>query len=218
MKKGFGVIFDIDGVLVDSAELHLRAWEELGKELGISFSREFFDSVFGQHNNAIIPRWVGRSLTEDEYQSIVQRKEELFRFIAQKELKAMPGAVELVRELHEAPFLLAIGSSAPQKNVAFIMELLGITPFFDAVSSGDDVRHGKPDPEVFLVAARKLGLASTFCVVIEDAPQGIEAALRAGSKVVALTSSRPREELRQAQLIVDSLSELSPAVLQKILE
>ncbi len=125
------------------------------------------------------------------------------------------GDLEAVAEVID--FALAVGSSGPSPNVELILKFLGAADKFTALSTGDEVRHGKPDPEVFLIAARKLGLPPDQCVVIEDAPQGVKAGLAAGAKVIAVTSTKPREELQEAHLVVDSLAELSAERLRELL-
>jgi beta-phosphoglucomutase-like phosphatase (HAD superfamily) len=127
--------------------------------------------------------------------------------------------VELVAALHAAGFGVAVGSSAPRENVAPAIDRLGARDCFSAVVTGSDVQHGKPDPQIFLVAAQRLGVPPARCVVIEDAPVGIVAAAAAGMACVGLASTgRTREMLGKAQLVVDALSELSPQVLRQVIE
>ncbi len=211
MVKQLGVIFDMDGVLVDSTEAHYVAWCGLGEEIGMTCTRGIFESTFGMHNRQIIPLWLERELSDEELDRFSHRKEEIYRELAPSSIAALPGARELIRALaEESDFALAVGSSAPRANVDLVLEILGAADSFTAFSTGDEVRRGKPDPEVFLLAARKLGLPPGRCVVIEDAPQGVKAGIAAGAKVVAVTSTKPAAELREAHLVVDSLAELDP--------
>ena len=204
----WGVIFDMDGVLVDSGRAHFEAWSELGDEIGVPFTPEFFQQTFGMHNGQILPLWLGERYDQSKLEELALRKETLYRQRAAATMLPLPGAIELVKALHQSGARLAVGSSGPLLNVALILQVLGIEPYFHALSTGDDVTHGKPHPEVFLVAAERLGLTSDRCVVVEDAPQGIEAARRAGMKVLAVTSSRSRQEL-EADLVVDCLTQVS---------
>jgi HAD superfamily hydrolase (TIGR01509 family) len=119
------------------------------------------------------------------------------------------GAETLINDLEDKGFLLAIGSSAPRENIDFICSKVPLLQQFDACVAGEDVPRGKPAPDTFLKAAEKLSLAPNRCVVVEDAVQGIEAAKAAAMRVVALTTTRSREDLLQADLIVDSLAELT---------
>ncbi len=212
-----GAIFDMDGVLVDSGEAHRAAWQQIGEEHGVPFGPDVFERTFGMHNNQIIPLWLGQEVDRREVDRLAGRKEVIYRELAPRLTVALPGCIELVQALRDAGFRLAVGSSGPLQNIELILEQLQLRSHFDAISSGEDVVHGKPDPQVFLVAAQRLGLPPAGCVVVEDAPQGVEAARRAGMAVVAVTSSRPRHALRDASLVVDALSELSPARLQQLL-
>jgi HAD superfamily hydrolase (TIGR01509 family) len=213
-----GAIFDMDGVLVDSAELHYRAWSRLGEELGAPHPREVFERTFGMHNRQIIPIWLGRELPPDELEALSVRKEALYREAAAAGIAPLEGVIDLIGSLWRSGFALAVGSSGPLANVELILDALGVRDRFTALSTGDDVTHGKPDPEVFIKAARKLGLPPERCAVIEDAPQGVEAGLRAGARVVAVASTRPARELRAAHLVVSSLAELDAPRLRRVIE
>jgi beta-phosphoglucomutase len=212
-----GIIFDMDGVLIDSAEAHFHAWHTLGQEIGVPHTREFFNSTFGMHNNQIMPAWLGQDLPEAESQRLAARKETLFREVVSKHLVPLPGATEFVTAAHEAGFLCAVGSSGPRKNVETALDLLGIRQLFHHLSTGDDVQEGKPHPEVFLKAAQGLGLPPFRAVVIEDAPQGVAAGLAAGCRVIGLTTSRPADDLCGAHLLASSLAALSMAQVERLL-
>jgi beta-phosphoglucomutase family hydrolase len=213
----WGVIFDMDGVLVDSSQAHLDAWVELGRRHSRPFTPALFERTFGMHNAQILPLWIGPDCSEHKLQLLADEKEELYRSLARKVIQPLEGAVELVRQLAAAEVRLAVGSSGPYANVSLILEILGLRDCFSVLSTGDDVSHGKPHPEVFLKAAERLRLSSRRCVVVEDAPQGIEAARAAGMAVVAVTSSRSADQL-PADLVVDSLSQLSVEGLRSLVE
>lgn len=213
-----GAIFDMDGVLVDSAEAHYEAWCLLGDEVGKEHPREFFEKTFGMHNREIIPIWLGPEVPRDEVERLSVLKEALYRKVAAETLKPLDGSVDLVRALGADGFLLAVGSSGPPENVQLVLEVLQLGDLFSALSTGADVREGKPDPEVFLKAAEKLGIPPAQCVVFEDAPQGVEAGLRAGSRVIAVSSTRAPEELSEADLVVSSLARLEPATVRDVLQ
>ena len=218
MTEQLGVIFDMDGVLVDSTEAHYAAWCGLAEEIGVTCTRAIFESTFGMHNRQIIPLWLEREFPDDELDRLSRRKEEIYREVAPTSITALPGVRELIDALaRESDFTLAVGSSGPKPNIELILDFLGAADHFAALSTGDEVRHGKPDPEVFLIAARKLELSPSRCVVIEDAPQGVAAGIAAGAKVVAVTSTKPAEDLREAHLVVNELSELSPERLRSLL-
>ena len=207
------VIFDMDGVLVDSNAGHFEAFKRVGDSLGVPFSREMLTRTFGMHNNQIFPLWLGGELSQENISELALQKESIYREIVGSTLTAIPGAVNLVAELHAVGIPLAVGSSGPRANVELAVNTLRLAPYFSALITGDDVVHGKPAPDVFLKAAAQLNMDPKNCLVIEDAPQGVEAALAAGMKVIAITTSKPREALRAAHLIIDSFAELNAATL-----
>jgi len=213
-----GAVFDVDGVLVDSAECHYRAWSRLGAELGVPHPREVFESTFGMHNRQIIPLWLGDRALAEDIDALGARKESYYREEAAHSLEPLPGVLALIDDLASAGFLLAVGSSAPRANVELVLDVLGVRGRFQALSTGDDVRHGKPHPEVFDKAIARLGTAPERSVVIEDAPQGIEAGLAAGARVIAVASSRPIRELSRAHLAVESLELLDAERVRRLIE
>ena len=212
-----GVIFDMDGVLVDSAEAHYQAWCELGKEVGKPHPREFFKRTFGMHNREIIPLWLGDRVPAEEVERLSVLKEALYRQIAARTIVPMDGILGLIDALREDGFRLGVGTSGFRENVNLVLKVMGRPDCFDAIVTGEDIREGKPDPEVFLKAIEKLGLRPEQCAVVEDAPQGVAAALAAGARAVAVTSTRRPEELKDAHLVVGSLRELSPRRLREVI-
>ena len=208
----------MDGVLIDSYEGHFVAWQALASECGRTFPRDLFAETFGMHNGQILPMWLGADARDLDLGVLSARKETLFRELAGDRLQPLEGAVELVRALADEGFRLAVGSSAPRANVDFVLGVLGLAGSFAGAATGDDVTDGKPHPEVFLKAAQVLELPPSRCVVIEDAPQGVDSGLAAGAKVVALTSTRPHAELQHAHRVVDQLSALTPNALRELLE
>ncbi|MSR70169.1 MAG: HAD family phosphatase [Phycisphaerales bacterium] len=218
----FAAIFDLDGTLVDSCDCHQRAWAALGDSLGIQVSREFFFRFFGRPNPPIIKALFAEAGRDEPSSALIQslaiHKEEIFRALVGAAFPLMPGTHALLNALHCSGWLLAIGSSAPPTNVQFMLNGIAATSPFAAVVSGDCVPHGKPHPDVFLEAARRLKLLPTDCIVIEDAAPGVEAAHRAGMKCVALCSAgHTHEELRAADLIINHLDELTPSRLQSLI-
>jgi beta-phosphoglucomutase len=211
------VIFDMDGVLVDSSEAHFRAWAAVGAEIGVSYTRELFDRTFGMHNRQTIPLWLGRSVPDEEIRGLALRKESHYREEARQSLRAIPGAVDLVNRLAQNGFRLAVGSSGPAANISLGLELLGISSYFHGLSSGDQVKEGKPHPAIFLNAAKVLNVEPSACIVIEDAPQGVEAAHRAGMKAVALPTSRPPDALAAADWVVAGHEDITPDALRRLL-
>ncbi len=203
-----GALFDLDGVLVDSSQFHYESWVRLGEEVGFVMTPEFFRRTFGQRNDAIIKQLVPHA-TEEQIAQWGERKEALYREVARGRLQPLPGAVELLRGLKAAGFRCALASSTPRVNIAFAIEQLGLSDVFHAFVGAEDVTKGKPDPEVFLTAAQRIGVPPERCVVFEDAVAGVIAAKRAGMKCIAVTTTNPREALSEADLVVDSLAEVT---------
>ncbi len=213
------VIFDMDGVLVDSLGAHFQAWKRFAEEMGVGLTEEEFADLFGRTNRDIFEaRWPGL-VPPDEVDYWDRWKEERYREVLREHFPAMDGARELVRALAEAGFRLAIGSSGPPENVRVALEEFGAGTFEASVSAAD-VTHGKPHPEVFLKAAESLGVAPAACAVIEDAPAGVEAAVRAGMTPVALAGTADRATLaaRGAACVVDTLRDLSPEAIAALID
>lgn len=217
-SEKLGVIFDMDGVLVDSNLPHFEAFQVMAQRLGKPFTRELWERSIGMHNNSIFPMWLGEGLTPERIQELADEKEALYREQAGSSLKAVDGVHELLEVLkRHGGFKLAVGSSGPRQNVALAIKILGAEKVFDTVVTGHDVKHGKPAPDIFLKAGQGLGLEPSRCLVIEDAPQGIKAAIAAKMRVVGLTTSKPAKELYEATVVVNSLRELTPARISEIL-
>lgn len=211
------VIFDMDGVLVDSYQAHYKSWRAMYREQGEDYSEADFAADFGRTSGEILRGRFGEELSKDRIRELDDRKEALYREIIRRKFPVMDGAVELVDALVADGFLLAVGSSGPPENVALSIESLGRAGRFQAVVSRQDVTRGKPDPQVFQIAAQRLGVSPGQCMVVEDAVHGVEAAHRAGMACVAITGTTSREELSQADLVVDSLRELEPRRLRTLL-
>jgi beta-phosphoglucomutase len=211
--NGKAAIWDMDGTLVDTGELHFRAWVEVCREHGRDFTRDDFRATFGQRNPEIIRTLFGDSFDEREIAELADRKEILYRNAASKGVELLPGARELIESLHQAGFAQAIGSSAPRANLELILRLTGIESFFAALITSEDTQRGKPDPQVFLLAAQRLGVAPVRCMVFEDAVAGVQAAHAGGMRCVAVrfVGHHPEAILRQAgaDLIVEKLTDVS---------
>lgn len=211
-----GVIFDLDGVLIDSRQAHLESWRMLARRRGKHLSEESFLGTFGRSNADVVPLLFPEEASAEGVRSIADEKEAAYRALVRGRLPVIPGAVETVRACRAAGLKLAIGSSTPPQNITLALEEMHVAGCFAAIVSGDEVARGKPEPDVFLAAARRLGLSPGACVVVEDAPAGVEAALRARMKVVAVCTTHPEGELAAAHRVLRSVAELSIEVLQAL--
>ncbi len=214
------VIFDFDGVVIDSHEAHERSWFALAEELGEMLTRETFVSTFGQRNESILPflGWADEGDGE-RIRTLGDRKESLYREILRAEgIEPLPGVAALLEDLRQHGVPCAIGTSTPRENVECVLEITGLGGFFRDIAASEDVSRGKPDPEVFLKAAAKLDVAPRNCVVIEDAHVGIRAAKAAGMKAVAVTTTHPAESLAKEEpdRIEPSLAGVSAAWLREL--
>lgn len=206
-----GVIFDMDGVLADTASAHFRSWQVIAPRWGVSVGYDDFRQAFGRPNHEGIPILFHRPVSPDELREIDRQKEAAFRDAARATLQPLPGVVELVRALHEGGFRLAVGSSGPRENIELVLDTFGIAAYFGGIVSGWDVTKGKPDPEVFLKAAALIAVAPARCLVIEDVPVGIRAAHAAGMRCIAVTTTRPAGDLTEADRVVQSLADVTVA-------
>jgi len=214
MAGEYAAIWDMDGTLVDTAELHCAAWERVSRELHRPFTRADFAATFGMRNPEIIPILFPDRFSPAEVAALGEHKEELYRLAAQQQgVVPLPGVAELLEQLRRAGFAQAIGSSAPRGNLELILELTGLTAYFGAVIAMEDTQRGKPDPQVFLLAAERLGVAPARCVVLEDAVAGVQAARAGGMKCIGVSfvGHHPEESLRQAgaDLVVKNLEQVS---------
>ena len=199
------VLWDLDGTLADSGDYHWRAWRETLRAEGLELTYQQFLDSFGQKNDRILTTWLGHGTPPERIQRIGDEKEALYRQLARAEgLVPLPGAADWVRRLRADGWKQAIASSAPRANVEVMLEAIGLMRAFDAIVSAEDVTRGKPDPQVFLRAAERLGVAPDRCVVVEDAAAGIEAGQRAGMRTVGVHA---RSSLA-ADLYVRSLADL----------
>jgi beta-phosphoglucomutase len=216
----YAVIWDLDGTLVDTAELHFQAWLDLSRQLGKPFSRADFAATFGRRNPEIIHRLLGNEFNEQELADLGDRKENLYRAAAEVGVELLPGARPLLEGLAAARFRQAIGSSAPRKNVELILRLTKTERFFAAVVAMEDTQRGKPDPQVFQLAASRLGVAPAHCVVIEDAIAGVQAAKAGGMRCVAVTFVGHHDDAALkaagAELVVKSLDDLSVEAVRQL--
>ena len=217
LQKAKAVIWDMDGVIVDSGPYHCRAWQYVFHKRGVEFTEEDFQHHFGQRNDTIIRSIMGDDVSLDVMADIAEEKEAKYRELVGQNIKAQPGAIELIETLGKDGFGMAIGSSAPMENIQLILQALDIEKCFQAIVYGREVTEGKPSPQVFLLAAEKLGVKPENCIVIEDAVAGVAGAKKAGMKCIAVTATHDKEKLVQADIVVDSLITVSLKDIENLL-
>jgi beta-phosphoglucomutase family hydrolase len=199
------ILWDMDGVISNSYSFHFAAWQEVFTKRGIKFTKEDFTKLFGTRNDFIISSIMGREFHEGAVKIMVQEKEEAFRRKATGGIKPFPGAVKLLNALKKGNFKLGLVSSAPKENIDLVLNELNLAGIFNCIVFGQEVSESKPNPQIYLLAAKKLEVTPNDCVVIEDSPLGVKAAKTAGMKCLAITNTHPRQKLEEADRIVDSL-------------
>ena len=216
------LIFDMDGVLVDSNPFHVQKWIEFLHERGIPYNAENLPKqILGSRNDTAFRRFFGRDLAEGEIEKLSEDLEARFRAAFRPHAQPLLGLKTLMDECRAEGIPLAVASSAMTKNVDFVVDTLKLRSYFASIVTGDDVSRPKPDPEIYIQAAERLTLAPAKCVAFEDSFVGIESAKRASMKCVAIASTFPAEELRsqtQADLVVKNFEELSLARLRALIK
>ncbi|MDP8218243.1 MAG: HAD-IA family hydrolase [Candidatus Theseobacter exili] len=208
-------IFDWDGVIIDSSKLHEEGWELLAKEENLHLPKDHFLKGFGMKNETVIPNILNWTRDPKEIQRLSQRKEELYRMLLEKRgIEPLPGVKKWLEALMNAGVTCYIASSTYKINIEIALEKLKMNSFFSGIVAAEDVTEGKPDPSVFLLASQFAGKTPSECIVFEDVPKGIEAARRAGMKVVAVSTTHPVYALSSADAIVDRLDMLNIQKLQ----
>ncbi|MBD3316889.1 MAG: HAD-IA family hydrolase [Chitinivibrionales bacterium] len=213
-----GVLFDWDGVIVDSSSQHERSWELLAQEEGRNLPEGHFRKGFGMKNEAIIPDVLGWTEDREEIRRLSLRKEALYReLLAADRIQPLPGVAEFVRLLDENGVAYAVGSSTHRENIEAALEVFEARPSFPVIVTGEDVQRGKPDPQVYLLAAERIGRHPSECVVFEDVPAGIRAAHNGGMKAVAVCTTHPARHLAEAEMVIDNFQTLPVERLRHLL-
>lgn len=207
-KMAQGVLWDMDGVLVDTGEAHFLSWSLALAEFDRSITRESFRATFGMNNDGVLKTLFGELLAPESVAEIGERKELLFRQAVKGNVQLLPGVQDWLKRLKKWGVKQAIASSAPMANINVLLDEVGIRADFEAIVSGWSL-PGKPDPAVFLEAARQIGIPAGRCVVIEDAVAGVQGALNAGMKCIAVTTTNDADALGEATIVAESLVELT---------
>jgi HAD superfamily hydrolase (TIGR01509 family) len=212
----FAVLWDLDGTLVDTRDFHYKSWALALPEFGYPFPADRFQRSFGMNNAGVLEVFLGRPVEPELVQAIGERKEILFRELLHGNVQALPGVRDWLERLRSWGARQAVATSAPPANIEVMLGELGIGPYFDAVVSGYDL-PSKPDPSVFLRAAKEVGVPPPACIVMEDAVAGVRAARRAGMRCIAVASTNPVEALDEADLVVERWDQLNKSGFLRLL-
>ena len=213
----FALIWDMDGTMVDTRDAHWLAWKDAMAAENYDLTRETFLKTFGQRNDTILRDLLGADLPDTEVIRIGDAKEQMFRDVIKEQgVQLLPGSGRLIDQAEAKGWPQAVVSSAPRKNITAILEVLNRTHTFNVLICAEDVSQGKPHPEGCLAASKKLGISPLNCIVLEDAPAGLEAARRAGMACIGVLSTH--DHLNEADRIVTTLEELSLTDIESIIQ
>jgi len=215
MNRSKAVLWDMDGTLVNSEELHWISWRNTMAKEGVVITREQFLSTFGQRNDSIVPAWLGCAATAERIGRIADAKEQLYRHLVRRVGVAPElGVATWLDRLKKHGWQQAIASAAPRANIDAVLEALSADHVFQSIVSAEDVHRGKPDPEVYVLAASRVGVPAERCIVVEDAGAGIEGARRAGMRSIGVSHNG---KVLHADVVVESLERLEPDAFDRLL-
>ena len=208
------MLWDLDGTLVDSEEFHWLSWRDIMRAEGMELSYPQFLASFGQRNDRILTGWLGPDVDPARMRRIGDEKEAEYRRLVEAHgLQPLPGAREWLERLRHAGWKQSIASSAPRLNAETMLRVLHLTEYLDAIVAAEDVTTGKPDPQVFLTAAARLGIPPERCIVVEDAAAGVEGARRGGMRSIGVIKNGKLD----ADLCVHSLADLPDDAFERLL-
>lgn len=209
LRKYRVVIFDMDGTMIDNTPFHKKAWIEFCKRHGITLTEEeYLRKISGKRNDAILPMLLGRSINGEEYDFLDEQKESIYRELYKPYLKEIAGLREFLIKLSDHGLKLGIATTSSHKNRAFVLETLELRDYFEVVIGGEHSKHGKPHPEIYLLAAEKLGVDPKKCLAFEDTPSGVKSAKSAGMEVVGILTAHTKEELSEADYFIRDFTEI----------
>ena len=208
-SQPLAVIFDMDGVIVDNMEYHKRAWGVFLEKYAPDIELEEFSRHFGKVNKDLLKIVFKREITAEEESRFGEEKEAIYREIYADHIAPTPGLPGFLDSLKENSIKTAVATAAPRINMDFVFEKTGLRAYFDVLIDATEVTRGKPDPEIYLKAAQRLVCLPDSCLVFEDSFPGVQAARRAGMKVIALATSHPAESLKGAERVIKDFTEIS---------
>lgn len=214
----FAVIFDMDGVIVDTNVFHKKAIHQFCEKYGFALTEEQLrTTIYGRTNKDWITNLFG-TLTQEQLSAYAHEKEQLFRDLYLPHIKPVKGLLEFLIKLKEQNIPTAIATSAPPENVEFVLENIPIRKYFNTILDERVVTHGKPNPEIYIQTAAALGFKNEKCIVIEDSLSGVTAGRKSGSKVIGITTTHTAAELTDANFIIQDFDDLNISMLPEILK
>ncbi|GAB3774241.1 HAD family hydrolase [Spirosoma horti] len=217
----WAALFDMDGVLIANTDFHINAWLQFARQHERPLTRDqYVEHINGRVAADAMAYVFQRPFSSGELITLTEEKEAIYRELYRPYRQPTPGLLDFLTALRAQSVKLAVGTSAPESNVRFTLDELPLRPYFDTVVDASMVHRGKPDPEIYLTAAQRVGIEPGQCVVFEDALAGIEAGLRAGMNVIALATTHTRDELADtgASLVVDDFTELSVDTVRALID
>ena len=211
------VIFDMDGVLVDNNPWHIKAWMTFCKRHSVHMTVEEITSHFGNTNDDYLNFLFRHKLSLTEINVYGGEKEEIYREIYRGQIVPLNGLLDILDLLDEEGYLIGLATSAPAKNVDFTLDGLGIKKRFNVIVDATSIKKGKPDPEIYLLASKRLGVMPSRCIVFEDSVHGIQAAVSAGMHAIGVLTTQTKENLAKAHHLINDFSEISAEFLNRIL-
>jgi beta-phosphoglucomutase len=219
MKEKFAVLFDMDGVIIDSNPYHKDAWMEFCRRYKVELKEEDVPRfIYGKTNKTALADVFRKQFSAEESFRLSEEKEAIYRELHREDINLIQGLDSLLKALNQQGIPLAVCTNAPVANLDFMLDETGIRPYFRVLIDASQVSKGKPDPEIYLKAAQLLNIPPERCIVIEDSTVGVEAGLQAGMKVVSITTTHTREELSHTHLVIDDFEELTVAKLAALLD
>lgn len=219
MKEKFAVLFDMDGVIIDSNPYHKDAWMAFCRRYQVELKEEDVPKyIYGKTNKMALVDVFQREFSPEESFRMSEEKEAIYRDLHRADISLIKGLPALLESFQQHQVPLAVCTNAPVANLDFMLEETGIRPYFQVLIDASKVSKGKPDPEIYLKAAQMLGISPDRCIVMEDSTVGVEAGLRAGMKVVAITTTHSRQELSHTHLVIDDFDELHVDKLEALLQ
>ena len=210
MNKKIGIAFDLDGTLIDNNKYHIESWQVFYKKRGWQLTNETYNTYFnGKTNKDVLNFIYKKELSAEDIKQFTNEKESLYREIYAPFIQPIEGLLQLLKSLKQAEIPMVMATSGIPDNIEFLFKHIDIKKYFKEIINFTHIKNGKPDPEIYQLAVQKLEIPANNCIAFEDAFSGIQSAKTAGLKVVALTTTHQKNELKNVDLIIDNYSQIN---------